>query len=584
MMRILVLFLVVLSTTPLNAAGSRPNILVILTDDQGWGDLGLHGNKSLRTPHLDALAKRSRRFERFFVSPVCAPTRASFLTGRYHLRTGVFGVTAGRETMRAEESTLAEILRAAGYVTACIGKWHNGAHFPNHPLGQGFDHFFGFCAGHWNNYFDTTLEDDGRKVATKGFISDVLTDRTLTFLEKNRAKPFFCYLVFNAPHGPYQVPDRYFDPYRKAGLDPQLAAIYGMVSNIDDNVGRILAKLEELGIADDTIVVFFTDNGPQTDRFNGGMRGRKGSVHEGGIRVPCFVSWPGRWKEGRTIPHIAAHIDLLPTLAELSGTKVPQDLRLDGVSLVPLLDGRDPPWKDRRIFTHQAGRGKVGAAPGSVRTQRYRLVLEKKVQLYDMVADPGEKKDIAGAHPAIVRELQAAYDAWFRDVTKVPLAAPPIPVGHPESPNVELFAPEAQLHGNVRFKGKAGWANDWIVGWTSPKDEIAWDLDVVRPGKYAITLRYACPEKDLGANLILEAGGKTARAIVDKAHGGPKVPSPDRVPRGEVYEMVWGELGMGTLDLPRGKTRLVLRADVVGGSQVMELKAVRLRRVETPVK
>lgn len=419
---------------------------------------------------------------------------------------------------------------------------------------------------------------------TNGFISDVLTDRTLTFLEKNRSKPFFCYLAFNAPHGPYQVPDRYFDPLRKQGLDPQLAAIYGMVRNIDDNVGRILAKLEELGIADDTIVVFFTDNGPQTDRYNGGMRGRKGSVHEGGIRVPCFISWPGRWKEARTIPHIAAHIDLLPTLAELSGSKVPQDLRLDGVSLVPLLDGRDPPWKDRRIFTHQAGRGKIGPAPGSVRTQRYRLVLEKKVQLYDMVADPGEKKDIALAHPKIVRELQAAYDAWFRDVTKVPLAAPPIPVGHQEAPSVELFAPEAHLQGNVRFKGKAGWANDWIVGWTSTKDAIAWDLDVVRPGKFAITLRYACPEKDLGSKLVLEVGGKTARAVVEKAHVGPKLPSPDRVPRGEVYEMVWGELGMGTLDLAEGKTRLVLRADVVVGSQVMELKAVRLRRIETPVK
>jgi len=192
-------------------AHARPNILLIMTDDQGWGDIRSHGNDVIETPVLDRLAASGARFERFFVSPVCAPTRASLLTGRYYLRTGVNGVTRGRETMRSEEVTLAEILQQAGYATGCFGKWHNGAHYPYHPNGQEFDEFLGFCAGHWNNYFDTTLDHNGKMGKVKGYISDVLSDAAMAFIERNRERPFFCYLPYNAPHSPWQLPDRYFD-------------------------------------------------------------------------------------------------------------------------------------------------------------------------------------------------------------------------------------------------------------------------------------------------------------------------------------------------------------------------------------
>ncbi len=270
----------------------RPHVLVILTDDQGWGDLSLHGNPDVETPRLDALAHSGARFDRFYVAPLCSPTRAAFLTGRDSLRGGVWWVTRGKETLRAEEVTLPEVLRDAGYRTAMVGKWHNGEHFPYSPEGQGFDTFFGFRAGHWNNYFDTWLLRGTERVETKGYINDVLTDEALRLLDEEDEAPLFLYVAYNTPHSPFQVPDADFDRVKARGLDDRTAAAFAMVENIDANVGRLLDGLVERDLADDTIVVFFGDNGPNGERFNGGMRGTKGSVHEGGVRVPCFISWP----------------------------------------------------------------------------------------------------------------------------------------------------------------------------------------------------------------------------------------------------------------------------------------------------
>ena len=313
-----------------------------MTDDQGWGDVRSHGNPLLDTPVMDALARESARFENFYVSPVCAPTRASLLTGRYSLRTGTQWVTYGLETMRPEEVTLAEIFRDAGYATGLFGKWHNGSHYPSDPIGQGFQTFVGFAAGHWNNYIDAPLVANGRTIQTEGFITDVLTDSALAFIDRHRAEPFFAYVPYNAPHSPFQVPDRYFDAYTARGLDAKSAAVYGMVENLDDNLGRLLDRLDALGLTDDTIVVFLTDNGPNGERFNGHMRGIKASVHEGGSRVPLFVRWPGHIDPASGVREIAAHIDLLPTLAELAGIALPDGLALDGVSLANALLGRSP--------------------------------------------------------------------------------------------------------------------------------------------------------------------------------------------------------------------------------------------------
>jgi arylsulfatase A-like enzyme len=245
----------------------KPNVILILTDDQGYGDLGIHQNPDIKTPVLDRFASESAQFDRFYVSPLCAPTRASVLTGRYHLSTGTISVSNGLETMDAKEYTLGELFQDNGYRTGLFGKWHNGQHYPHHPLAQGFDEFTGFLAGHWSNYFDTPLEKNGTSQTFPGYLPDVLTNETLAFIDQNQDRPFFAFVSLNTPHSPHQVPDEYFDPYKLAGLDDELAAVYGMVSNIDHNIGRILEKLETLGLEENTLVIFLTDNGPNGNRL-----------------------------------------------------------------------------------------------------------------------------------------------------------------------------------------------------------------------------------------------------------------------------------------------------------------------------
>ena len=292
-------------------ADGRPNILLVMTDDQGHGDFSFHGNAHLQTPHIDKLGESSVRFDRFYVNSFCAPTRAALLTGRWPLRTGCHGVTHNREAMRPSEVTMAEALRDGGYRSACIGKWHNGEQYPFTPQGQGFDESFGFNNGHWNNYFDPVLLRGAQPEQTKGYITDVLTDEAMKFITTNKARPFFCYLSYNAPHSPYQVPDKYFDKFKAKGFHDALASFYGMCENLDDNVGRLLAHLESERLANNTIVLFLTDNGGTAGvkTYNAGMRGGKTSVHEGGSRVPLFVRWPAAgWqpREAYRVPHRSA--------------------------------------------------------------------------------------------------------------------------------------------------------------------------------------------------------------------------------------------------------------------------------------
>ncbi|MEM9702825.1 MAG: arylsulfatase, partial [Planctomycetota bacterium] len=446
--------LVCLSFLPLFAATvpaaeqepGPPNVLLILTDDQGWGDIHSHGAEQLDTPNLDRLAKQGARFDRFYVSPVCAPTRAAMLTGRYSLRCGVHGVTRGHETMRPGEVTIAELLQEAGYRTGCFGKWHNGAHARTNPYGQGFDEFVGFTAGHWNNYFDPLLpyppgvgplreeptEPAGpfRLKRSEGYIADIFTDAAIRFIGERAAfgdngeqpaRPWLCYVPYNTPHWPPQVSEELYSKYEARGFDPKTASAYAMVENIDRNVGRLTAALDDWGLAENTIVLFLTDNGPNADRFNGEMKGRKGSAHEGGVRVPLFVRYPRRIEAGTTVKQNSMHIDLLPTLCELCGVEPSADRLLDGRSLVPLLD-RDTPedavWTDRRLFTFKDWRGEPNGKRGAVRTDRWRCVREGRAwQPYDMLADPGQQNDVAADHPAIRDELAAAFEAKWRDVT-----------------------------------------------------------------------------------------------------------------------------------------------------------------------
>lgn len=553
------------------APATPPNILLILTDDQGWGDLGVHGNDVLETPNLDALAAGGTRFDHFYVSPVCAPTRASLLTGRYHLRTNVTGVTGGQEVMFAGEVTLAELLRDAGYATGCFGKWHNGGHYPHDPNGQGFDEFFGFCAGHWNNYFNTLYQHNGEMVRAEGYINDVVTDKALEFITANQDKPFFCYVPYNTPHSPFQVPDTYFDKYKAKGLDDKLACVYGMCENLDDNVGRLVASLEQLGLRDNTIILYLGDNGPNTVRFNAGMRGAKGTVHEGGTRNMLLMNGPGIVPAGGVVAPIAAHIDLLPTLLAYAGVPLPEDLRIDGRDLRPLIAEPEADWPERDLFFHWRNRA-------AIRTADYRLAMDRdKRGLFDLRVDPGEQSDIAAANPALFADLMGRYDAWYAEVTAgVPLAPPPIPIGHPERPRVELLAPEGHPEGSVHYAVKAGWANDWFTGWTDTEAQVYWELNNARAGTYAVTLQYVCPAGDVGAEIEVEVAGTRIAGRITEAHDPAPVLGPDRVARIEVVEKVWKPLEMGTLVLPAGETRLTVRALSKPGAAVMDLKSVTL--------
>ena len=582
----------------LRAATEHPNVLLIMTDDQGYGDLSLHGNPHLHTPHLDALGKRSVRFERFYVNSFCAPTRAALLTGRWPVRCGVHGVTHNREAMRPSEVTIAEALRTAGYRTACIGKWHNGEQYPYTPPGQGFDEFFGFHNGHWNNYFNATLLRGTEPEQTNGYISDVLTDEAAAFIDRVQVGPFFCYLAFNAPHSPYQVPDRYYDRFREKGFNEALSAFWGMCANIDDNVGRLLAHLDEQGLRENTIVLFLTDNGGTAGVkvFNAGMRGGKTSVHEGGSRVPLFVDWPAAKWEPRAVETITSHIDIYPTLLDLCGVDPPRGPPIDGVSLRPLLEGERNDWPQRTLFTHNPI-DETNRYPGAVRTQRYRLVREIKGpaggsratnrdeqatpwQLYDMQVDPGEKQNIAADHPNIVAELGRMYERWIDDIMSEGLERFPIPVGYDEENPLEIHAPQAYFDAPLHFESGPGFANDWLTNWTEESASVWFDVDVVQSGRYRVELGCTSRPEDAGAAVRVRAADNSVEVEVPTAPLRPIVlPHRDERGRGRYRNRHWTAVDAGVVTLPEGRLKLSIEPIAKPGEQVMDFKHVRLERL-----
>jgi arylsulfatase A-like enzyme len=557
------------------AGKRRPNVVLIMTDDQGYGDIGVHGNTLVKTPHLDRFSERGIELTRFYVSPVCAPTRASLLTGRYNLRTGVHGVTRGRETMRADEVTLAEALRPAGYKTALVGKWHLGEHYPYVPHAQGFDEFTGFRTGHWNRYFDAPLERNGRPFQSKGFITDFLTDEAIAFMERNRRDPFFLYLAYNAPHSPFQAPDENVKRFEGMDLDEKTKVVYAMVENIDTNFGRLLGAIDRLKLTEDTIVIFMTDNGPAGERYNANLRGRKATVFEGGVRVPFFLRWPARFKAPKKIDTLAGHIDLYPTLLELCGVTALQGKPIDGRSIVPVLEGKTENWPDRMFFTH-SDRELSAPFPGAVRTQRYNLV--NGTDLYEVGSDATEEKNIAAEHPDVVKRLQAAYDAWFAEVSReCRFERLPIQVGHAEENPVALPATQAYFDGHIAYRHKNGYAHDWLAGWTNEKDSVWWEIDVVRDGQYDVGLRYASLEP--GSEIEVDIAGRKAKATIRQRVSPAPLPDRNLVKDDHYVEVAWGTLPLGRLDLPRGRTRLTVRAVSKAGETVMELKEAVLRRV-----
>ena len=504
-----------------------PNVILIITDDQGYGDLGIHNNPIISTPTLDAFARKSIRFNNFHVSPVCAPTRSSLMTGRYSLRTGVRDTYNGGAIMAASEFTLAEMLKKANYNTGIFGKWHLGDNYPSRPSDQGFDESLIHLAGGigqvgdftnyfkmGTSYFDPVLWHNNQQKAYTGYCSDIFTDNAIDFIDKNQEEPFFCYLSFNAPHTPLQVPDKYYQRYKNIdpseGIDAHLMPeakltekdkvdarkVYAMVSNIDDNLNRLFQKVEALGIEDNTIIIFMTDNGPQQVRYVSGMRGRKSSVYRGGIRVPFFMRYPAKFKDNQEMDQMAAHIDLLPTLSQLCTAPLPQDRKIDGRSFLPALQSETLP--ERSFFSYWTRKFPELYNNVAIQKGEFKLVGKtdfdaslQEFELYNLVEDPFEKNNLVTQNNEKATSLKAEMDQLISELGTSPnLVNPPlIKVGTPHENPVYLNRNDAGGQRGV---------------WNQEEVYSHWKVDLQK-GVYCLKFKFLKPLMG-GGEMFLELG------------------------------------------------------------------------------
>jgi len=505
----------------------HPNIVLIITDDQGYGDLGFTGNPHVKTPVIDNFARESIRFNQFYVSPVCAPTRSSLMTGRYSLRTGMRDTYNGGAIMATEEVTVAEMLKQAGYQTGIFGKWHLGDNFPFRPADQGFDESLIHLSGGMgqpgdfttffkrdSSYYNPVLWYNGEQKAYDGYCSDIFADEAVSFIEQNHKKPFFCYLSFNAPHTPLQVPEEYYNMYKD--IDPSSGfendnrpfpimsekdkedarKVYAMVTNIDDNVGKVLQKLEELKIADNTLVIFMTDNGPQQRRFNAGMRGLKSSVFRGGVRVPFYLRLPALYEGNRNIETVTAHIDFLPTLAELCNAEMPTDRTIDGTSFLPLLKGEKPEvFETRSLFFYWTRRYPELYNNIALQKGPYKLVGKtnhdaplENFELYNIRADEFELKNILPENRSLASEMKTELDQMIHELSNsMHLQNPPrIIIGSKHENPVFLNRNDA---GGAR----GIWTQEEVFGFWRVK---------IQEGKYNIRLKFIQPLESAGTMFL----------------------------------------------------------------------------------
>ena len=572
---------------------AHPNIILILTDDQGWGDLSLNGNKDLHTPNIDKIAHNGVRFDRFFVSPVCSPTRAEILTGRHHTRTGVYDVSLGGERINVDEETLGDLFKAAGYRTAAYGKWHNGMQAPYHPNTRGFDQFYGFCSGHWGNYFNPVLEKNGELVRGKGFITDDLTNHGIEFIKKNKNNPFFLYMPFNTPHSPMQVPDKYWNKFKNKDLtqkgtlsdmpddkysgtnskgENHSKAALAMCENIDWNVGRIIETLESQKIIDNTIIIYLSDNGPNGHRWNGEMKGIKGSTDEGGTRSPMIISWKGNIPSGKKVSKIASGIDLLPTLIDISGIKVKPKNKLDGVNLKQLIYQNDADWQERYIYNYWRGRL-------SLRSQNFRL--DNENNLYNMNDDPNQLNNVSKTYKEIFEVMKKAKIEWKKELlANINLKDKrAFIIGHPELKNTQIPARDAKANGLIKRSNY--YPNcSYMTNWVNIEDTITWNAEVAEDGKFEAIIYYTCKKDALGSEIELSFSDSSVSKKITKFYD-PKEygEENDRSPRIESYVKDFIPLKMGVIDLKKGKGTLMLKGLKMTGKELLDFRLLMLKRI-----
>ena len=497
-----------------DTAARKPNVVLVITDDQGYGDLSCHGNPVLKTPNIDRMFAQSVRLVDFHVAPTCSQTRAGLMTGHYCNRTGVWHTIMGRSLLGRDEVTMADVFAASGYRTGIFGKWHLGDNYPFRPQDRGFQESLvhkgggvGNTQDYWgNDYFDDTYFRNGRAEKFEGYCTDIWFDGALQFIEANKDRPFFCYLTTNAPHSPFRVPPEYSQPYKDQGLKESLANFFGMIASIDENFGRLSAKLDELGLAENTIFIFMTDNGATSagrrqGDFNAGMRGWKGSHYDGGHRVPCFIRWPERGLSGgRDVDRIAANVDLLPTLIELCHLEQPEGVAPDGMSIVPLLFGQATDWPDRTfVVDNQRIDYLAKNRRPAVMTDRWRLV--NGHELYDIEQDPGQRRDVAREYPEVVQRLQAEYETWWASVSAHADEYPRIVIGSDQE-NLTVLSSH-DIHGEVTWNQNQVRAGKRCDGF--------WAIDVARDGEYEFALR-RWPESSGAAITEAAYGGRAIRA------------------------------------------------------------------------
>lgn len=484
-----------------------PNVILIITDDQGYGEIGAHGHPVIKTPSMDQLHGESVRLTNFHVDPTCSPTRSALLTGRYSTRTGVWHTINGRSMMRGEELTMPEVFKANGYTTAMIGKWHLGANYPCRPADQGFDHtvwHLDGCIGggpdYWgNDYYDDHYMTNGEWKKYNGYCTNVWFDEAAKWIEQQKEKPFFLYLATNAPHGPYIVDEKYSKPYVDAGMPETLAKFYGMITNIDENIGTFRKKLSQLGIADNTLLIFMSDNGTAAGwickksgfkYYNAGMRGWKSFAWEGGHRVPMFWHWPkGELVGGREVSELTAHIDVLPTLVDLLQLKKPTGPKIDGMPLTgPLRGAAEQPIPDRTLFAHVQRANVPPKWEASVAMKNSWRLIDGK-GLYDLSNDPSQQNDIASKHPEVVKQLRADYETWWASMKDDLNQTVRIVLGGKQNPTTlyshDWLMPQKVVtawHQNQIRRG------DLING--------PWNVDIEKTGKYEISLFRWAPYLD----------------------------------------------------------------------------------------
>lgn len=562
---------------------SKPNIVIFLADDQGWGDLSFNGNTNVSTPNIDKIGTEGASFKNFYVQPVCSPTRAELLTGRYASRSGVYSTSAGGERINLDEITIAQIFKEAGYATGAFGKWHNGMQYPYHPNARGFDEFYGFCSGHWGNYFNPMLEHNGEIVKGEGFLADDITTKAIEFIEHHQSDPFLVYVPFNTPHSPMQVPDEFWNPFEHKTLELNAReddyedetftkAALAMTENIDWNVGRMLQKLKELNLKDNTIVIYFTDNGPNGFRWNGEMKGKKGNTDEGGVRSPLLIKWPKHIVKGTNVEQISGAIDLLPTLTDLAGIEYKSTKELDGWSMKNALTTTTSFVEDRILFNHWKGNT-------SVRNQTYRL--DANNDLFNIVEDRQQQVVLNAELPEVRTKLITAKQEFENTiVAELPeIDTRTFPLGHPDEKITQIPARDGKGHGNIIRSNK--YPNcSFFTNWIDVNDQITWDVEVLESGSFEVELYYTCAIDDEGSEIELSFGENTITTTIDQPFDTPLTGMKnDRVVRIESYVKEFKPLHLGVINLDKGKGQLQLKALSKKGKNVADVRLLLFKRV-----